>query len=109
MYHEDRRYRQRIQLRGYRAAGNLLLDVRNFGGGRTTQFDAQITTGDTVFRVFSLDVTASIGSADSFELVTRFTTSASIPEPNALSFLSIGIATLMVISVFRDRQALSYV
>jgi len=84
------------------AAGNLLLDVRNFGGGRTTQFDAQIASGDPVSRVFSLDVTASAGSADSIALVTRFTTSASVSEPSALSFLSIGIASLIVI--FRRKS-----
>ena len=91
------------------AAGNLLLDVRNFGGGRTTQFDVQLASGDPVSRVFSPDVNASAGSGDSFGLVTRFTTTANVPEPGALSLLSIGIATLIVNfrrKIIRSRLAL---
>ena len=44
--------------------GNLLLDVRNFGGGLTTQFDAQFTAGDAVRRAYTeacCDVTSSAG------------------------------------------------
>src|SRR5688572_29948313 len=33
--------------------GNLLLDVRNFGGGATTNFDSATTTGDSISRVLS--------------------------------------------------------
>jgi hypothetical protein len=40
------------------AAGNLLLDVRNYSGGRTTQFDAQ-DAPDTTARVWSLDVNST--------------------------------------------------
>jgi len=40
------------------AAGNLLLDVRNFSGGKTTQLDAQ-DAPDTTSRVWSLDVYAT--------------------------------------------------
>jgi len=40
------------------AAGNLLLDVWNFSGGKTTQLDAQ-DAPDTTSRVWSLDVYAT--------------------------------------------------
>ncbi|HEY9876599.1 MAG TPA: hypothetical protein V6D12_24445 [Candidatus Obscuribacterales bacterium] len=57
-------------------AGNLLLDVRNFGGGTTTFFDAQSTIGDPVSRSYS--VAAGVNSTtangvDSVGLVTQFT------------------------------------
>jgi hypothetical protein len=46
--------------------GNLLLDVRNFSGGRTTQMDAQ-DAPDSTARVWSLDPNATTGnSADPF-------------------------------------------
>src|ERR1019366_6196738 len=34
------------------AAGNLLLDVRNSGGGSSSQFDAVSTANDSVSRVY---------------------------------------------------------
>jgi hypothetical protein len=37
------------------SAGNLLIDVRNFSGGRTSQLDAQ-DAPDTTSRIWSLDV-----------------------------------------------------
>lgn len=58
------------------AAGNLLLDVRNFGGGSTTYFDAQYTYGDSASRMFSTvsgRVDDATGKADSTGLVTQFT------------------------------------
>jgi hypothetical protein len=60
------------------AAGNLLLDVRNFDGGSTTFFDVQLASGGSASRAFST-VTGSVddpsGDADSTGLVTRFTAS----------------------------------
>jgi hypothetical protein len=77
-------------------AGNLLLDVRNFGGGITTVFDAQATTGDGISRVLSLPVfgvDADTGVVDTLGLVTRFTvSSASVPEPATPALLGIGLA-----------------
>jgi len=65
------------------AAGNLLLDVRNAGGGLTTQFDAVSVNGDSVSRTAGAPVTASSGNTpDSLGLVTKFI------------FVSIGQATL---------------
>ena len=58
------------------AAGNLLLDVRNFGGGSTTFFDIQVASGDSTSRVFST-VSGSVdnpsGETTSAGLVTQFT------------------------------------
>ena len=54
--------------------GNLLLDVRVFTGGFTTAFDAENTVGDCISRVFSTNVNASTGFADTIGLVTKFLT-----------------------------------
>jgi hypothetical protein len=54
------------------AAGNLLLDVRNSGGGSSASFDAVSTTSDSVSRVFG-SVTNVTGSTNSLGLVTEFT------------------------------------
>lgn len=58
------------------AAGNLLLDVRNFGGGSTTFLDIQNPLGDSTSRVFST-VSGSVNDPSGVEtsagLVTRFT------------------------------------
>jgi hypothetical protein len=43
--------------------GNLLIDVRNFSGGRTTQMDAQ-DAPDTTARIWSLDVNATTAVAN---------------------------------------------
>jgi hypothetical protein len=70
------------------AAGNLLLDVRNFGGGSTTFFDAQIASERSYLRAFST-VTGSVddpsGDADSTGLVTRFTGSP-VPMLSCVGF-----------------------
>jgi hypothetical protein len=65
------------------SAGNLLLDVRNFAGGFSTQFDGENTVGDSISRVASHLVGASGGMADSGGLVTKFvtTTPPLPPEP----------------------------
>ncbi len=62
--------------------GGLLLDVRNYGGGLTTLFDAQFHTADGIGAVFrssngipgpGLGVDAPTGLLDHTGLVTRFT------------------------------------
>lgn len=78
--------------------GNLLLDVRNFGGGTTTQFDSQSAVSDSISRVFTNSVVGGLngvnsptGVTNTEGLVTKFTTSA-IPEPGSLVLLSAGLA-----------------
>jgi hypothetical protein len=79
------------------ALGNLLLDVRNFSGGVTTQFDAQ-TASDTTSRLFSSPVSATIGNADTLGLVTKFQTTQTtvVPEPGSLLLLATGLAVGLV-------------
>ncbi len=60
-------------------AGNLLLDVRNFSGGVSTQFDGENTLGDSISRVVSTRVGASTGTADTSGLVTKFIATSALP------------------------------
>jgi MYXO-CTERM domain-containing protein len=79
-------------------AGNLLLDVRNFGAGTTTLFDAQNTNGDGVSRAASQNsdgVTDASGITDSAGLVTRFTFSATAPEPSSFVLAAFGLIGLL--------------
>jgi hypothetical protein len=77
-------------------AGNLLMDVRNFGGGATTQFDAESAPGDSVSRVYTNDsngISDAGGILDTNSLVTEFQFSPStsvVPEPNSLALLAAG-------------------
>jgi hypothetical protein len=88
-------------------SGNLLLEVQNFGGGTTTFFDAQITSGDSVSRVFTLDVNGAndaIGNTDTLGLVTEFLTAQiAVPEPS--SIILFGSAALMFAAMRRRKQA----
>ena len=75
------------------AAGDLLLDVRNFGGGLTTQFDAASSVGDSISRVNDQSpdgVNDLIGSTDSTALITQFTITP-IPEPSTLALFALGL------------------
>jgi hypothetical protein len=72
------------------ADGGLLLDVRNYGGGLTTLFDAQFSGADGIGAVFrsssgasgpGVGVGASTGLPDHTGLVTQFTFQP-IPEPS---------------------------
>ncbi len=57
--------------------GNLLLEVRNRGGGASGAVDAELQPGDSVSRVLSFDADASVAdTVDSLGLVVRFA-----PEP----------------------------
>jgi hypothetical protein len=76
------------------AFGNLLMDVRNFGGGLTTQFDSSNNTDGTsrVTTYTGLDVNSPTGYvADTTALVTQFTFQP-IPEPTTASLLVLGLA-----------------
>jgi hypothetical protein len=87
-------------------AGNLLMDVRNFGGGLTTQFDAENTAGDSISRVFNLDNNANgtVGIADTFGLVTQFTL-APVPEPGSLAVF--GLVGLAGAALLRRRKVMA--
>ena len=74
------------------ALGNLLLDVRNFGAGSTTSFDAVFTTGDGVSRVYNQDVNSGTGTTDTLGLVTGFVI---VPEPGTAALLLAGGGTLL--------------
>jgi len=74
------------------ALGNLLLDVRNFGGGITTFFDAVSTTGDGVSRLFNQNVNNTTGTTDTGGLVTGFNI---VPEPGSAALLLVGGGTLL--------------
>jgi len=75
-------------------AGNLLMDVRNFGAGSTTQFDATFVDGDSVSRAFTYDTSVGSSTADFTDtvgLITQFTFAA-VPEPTTWAL--IGMCTV---------------
>ncbi|HQR09545.1 MAG TPA: PEP-CTERM sorting domain-containing protein [Gemmatales bacterium] len=76
------------------AAGNLLMDVRNFGAGSTTQFDAVFVNGDSVSRVSTFNTSVNSSTADfsdTLGLVTQFSFAA-VPEPTTWAL--IGVCTV---------------
>jgi hypothetical protein len=74
------------------ANGNLLMDVRNFGGGTTTFFDAAGTNGDGSSRLFNTNVNSGTGSTDTEALITGFVI---VPEPSSVAMLLTGGGTLL--------------
>lgn len=82
------------------AQGNLLLDVRNFGGGRTlwsnppfegpAYVDAWDLVGDRVSSVSANSVDALSGTTSSLGLVTRLVITP-VPEPSTVALLLVGI------------------
>jgi hypothetical protein len=86
--------------------GNLLLDVRNFGGGTTTQFDADSTLGDAISRVYTTgsgvgSTTADASSTDG--LVTQFDFGAAVPEPSTALLSGVSLMGLLLIGRARAR------
>ena len=80
------------------ANGNLLLDVRNFGGGTTTFFDAVATFADGTSRLFNSNVNGTTGTTDTSGLVTGFTI---VPEPSSVAMLFAGAGALLASFVGR--------
>ena len=76
--------------------GNLLLDVRNYGGGTTTNFDSDTTTGDSISRVLSNSLgnvnSPTANQVDTRGLVTQFTTV--VPEPAVSAIAALGLCVL---------------
>jgi hypothetical protein len=83
-------------------AGNLLLDVRNFGGGQTTDFDAERAT-DGSSRVLNESVAGATGSADSVALVTEFRFTPAVPEPS--SWLLLGTVLALSFAALKRIRA----
>ena len=87
------------------AAGNLLLDVRNFGGNQTSRYFDAVASSPVTSRVYASDVNSSVanGSAESYALVTGFTfgpainTTNPVPAPPAALALALGAAGLGLI------------
>ena len=67
--------------------GNLLMDVRNYGGGVTTQLDAEVASGAPVGRVWGFygDVNSVMAhSVQSIGLVTQFTYTPELSVQDAI-------------------------
>jgi len=87
--------------------GNLLLDIAAAGGRAFLpgSLDAQLTVGDSVSRVFSVDGNSSSGVSDSLGLITSFEITV-IPEPRDLTLWLSG-AIIIAVSSWRSRRALT--
>ena len=86
------------------SSGNLLLDVHNFGGGGTTQFDAT-DAGVGLARAFTepsgVSSPTADGVIDSSGLITEFIYQP-VPEPGTLALAGLGGLTMLL--GFRRRK-----
>jgi hypothetical protein len=78
------------------AAGNLLLDIRNFSGGTTTDFDAESRQGGSISGVYSFSAVASTGIPVSAGLITAFGVTP-VPEPSATILFLLGTGFLVLL------------
>jgi hypothetical protein len=79
------------------AAGNLLVDVRTFGGSGSPglpRFDGVAQAGDGIAMMSAGSPDAAIGSAETLGMVAQFTFEP-VPEPAILGLLIVGIATVV--------------
>jgi hypothetical protein len=72
------------------ANGSLLMDVRNFGGGGTTQFDSDVLPPTQRVWAGAVGDTTGTNIGDS-GLVTQFIYTA-VPEPQTVSLAALGLA-----------------
>jgi hypothetical protein len=87
------------------SAGNLLLDVRNFGGGLTTQFDAVGPGTIGTNRVWANNVNDSTGlSFAEVGLVTGFTYEPAGPNPVPVPASAVLFATGGAFGLFGLRR-----
>lgn len=89
------------------ANGNLLLDVRNFGAGSTSQFDAE-NPGGVMSRISTFDSgggSATADFADGLGLVTQFDVSQGVPEPSTGLLMGGALAGVFLIGRARRRAA----
>ena len=81
------------------SAGNLLMDVRNFGGGSTSPFNANDSPGDTVSSLWSLSVGDPAGRLQTTGLITVFEVTP-VPEPATVGLF---VVAALFLGLFRRK------
>jgi len=77
------------------AAGNLLLDIRNFGPAHTSILDAFAVLGDSVSIVGNENVNSPLGATLTHGLATEFWVDiVPVPEPGTITLLLLGALAL---------------
>jgi hypothetical protein len=84
--------------------GNLLLDVSNFGGGKTTQFRFGANTD--MGRIYGHGgAFAASGTVQAdYGLATEFVTTPAIPEPETYALVAMGLGVVAFLGQRRRRQ-----
>jgi len=92
------------------SAGNLLLDIRNFGGGETAPYDAADIVGDPVSSVMGFgyigNPLSDMGTATSQGLYTLFVFEP-VPEPSTMALLALGLGALALAARKRIQRKAS--
>jgi hypothetical protein len=90
------------------AEGNLLMDVRDFGGGISGFLDASSATNDAMSRVYALNVNDTIADTEfpSDGLITqfRFPSAVTVPEVNTVLLAASGLLLLGGVLVARQSR-----